>query len=319
MRGDRGRKGSEPPAVSVVMTTYNGMAYVSEAIASIQFQTVDNWELIVIDDGSSDDTVAAVLSTGDARVRVIQNAVNIGQTASLNLGLEEARSGLIARLDQDDLAMPTRLAEQLEMFEAHPELVLVGSWADIIDSEGQKTGDFRPPSYDDEIRRDLIEKLWANPIAHSAVMYRRDDALLAGGYPSNVRLANDYALWLRLLRLGAFANIPKPLCRLRLHEGQASRGPAFAESAREVLIANEHLDNDLRPTGAAERRWRAARGEYSLEMLGVLLTTQFAPAVFRKHVPFLLKTAVCNPSGFLRIPAVLRRALGNRQSAGGGP
>lgn len=198
------------------------------------------------------------------------------------------------------------------MLAARPGLVLVGAWAEVIDSAGRIIGDFQPPCHGDEIRCDLDEKLWANPIVHSAVMYRRADALAVGGYPSNVRLANDYALWLRLLQRGGFANIPKP-CRLRLHGGQASRCSAFAVTAREVLMANQDLNGDLRPTGAAVRRWTAARGEYSLETLGVMLTTQFSTTVIRHHGPFFLATAMRNPAGFRHLPDVLRRAFGNRR------
>src|SRR5947199_7441568 len=131
-----------------LMSTYNAGPYLRPALDSILAQTVDDWRLIAVDDGSSDGTrdVLAEYGADDTRVRVELFEQNRGQTAALNHGLSLVETGWVARLDQDDLAAPDRLERQLSYLRSHPGVAAVASWGDSVDDPGRKGGAFRPPA-----------------------------------------------------------------------------------------------------------------------------------------------------------------------------
>ena len=133
------------PQVSVIMPVYNGGRYLREAVDSILNQTFREFEFIIIDDGSTDDTwsVLTDYAAHDSQVRLIQNEANIGLTRSLNKGLAVSRAALIARQDADDISMPERLARQIAFLEMHPEVGLLGTQGDFIDADGRPIEDRR--------------------------------------------------------------------------------------------------------------------------------------------------------------------------------
>ena len=157
------------PAVSVVMAVRNGMPWVAEAVTSVLGQTLADLELIVIDDGSSDDTAAALAAFRDGRLRLVRQDP-AGLTRSLNRGLGLARAPLVARLDADDTAQPDRLMRQAALLASRPDIGLVGTGALEVDAAGRAVGTIVPPEDDVAIRRALIH---ANPFVHSSVMFRR--------------------------------------------------------------------------------------------------------------------------------------------------
>jgi glycosyltransferase involved in cell wall biosynthesis len=226
------------PAVSVLMSVHNGAPWVREAVESVLAQTLHDLELIVIDDGSTDGTPDVLASIRDPRLRV-ERRMRQGLTLALNRALELARSPLLARLDADDVALPERLARQIEFLEAHPDVGLLGTGAREIDPSGREVTVVRPPADDDAIRRALIR---ANPFVHSSVIVRRSALDKAGRYDPRFPVAQDYDLWMRLARVTRLANLPEPLVVRRLTPGRVSA-----------------VRDDDRLRAEARVRWRAVR------------------------------------------------------------
>ena len=206
------------PAVSVVLPVRNGLPYLTEAVESILHQSFTDFEFLIVDDASTDDTPAYLRSLADARVRVIRHEQSRGVAESLNHGLALASAPLIARQDADDVSEPHRFARQVEWMNAHPECVVLGSQVDKIDSAGHLIEHFPRPTGAAELEHHFATH--ANPFTHGSVMMRRDRALAVGGYRGRIRYAEDYDLWLRLDGPGALANHPETLYRYRVHEQQ---------------------------------------------------------------------------------------------------
>jgi len=196
------------PAVTVLMSVYNGEEFLAEALASVFSQTFTDFELLVIDDGSSDRSAQILAQAGDPRLKVLTNLQNIGLTASLNRGLLQARGMYIARLDADDLALAGRLARQKTILDRQPGLGLVGSFAGKIDASGQPSGQWVTPLEPEDIYYLLN---FRNCLTHSTVMYRRELVLGLGGYRQDRHYAQDYDLWFRLSKKTRLALIPEML------------------------------------------------------------------------------------------------------------
>lgn len=224
--------------MSVVMAVFDGGSWVGAALDSLLGQTLADFEVIVIDDGSTDTTPDVLASLRDPRLRIERRARR-GLTLSLNRALELARAPLIARLDADDLALPERLARQRQFLETNPDVGLLGTGAREVDAAGREVAIVRPPVHDAAIRRALIR---ANPIVHSSVVMRRAALERVGGYDPSFSVAQDYDLWMRLARITRLANLPEPLVIRRLAVGRVS-------AVRE--------DDRLR--AEARVRWRAVR------------------------------------------------------------
>ncbi|PZA09314.1 glycosyl transferase [Rhodopseudomonas palustris] len=210
----------EQPEVSVIMPVRDGERWVAEAIRSVRDQTFADFELLVIDDGSVDATPAilAEAAAADPRLVILQQRRD-GLVAGLNRGLEAARAMLIARLDADDIALPDRLARQVDYMEQHPEVVLLGGWATVIDENGQPKGrDMRPSP--DGLRATLMKK---SPFIHPTVMFRAEAARRVGGYHAAFEAGEDYDFWLRLADVGEVAILPELSIRYREHGGSVTR------------------------------------------------------------------------------------------------
>ncbi len=164
----------QTPLVSVILPVYNCRDYVGEAIQSILNQTYENFELIAIDDGSTDDSAAVIDSFDDPRIYLFQQ-INQGLASTLNRGILMARGPYIARQDQDDLSDPRRLALQIAFMEAHPRCVLLGSWAQIMETD-RLVGRFHRHPVDDLTLR--YQLLFNNPFVHSSTLMRRSALLL---------------------------------------------------------------------------------------------------------------------------------------------
>jgi hypothetical protein len=208
------------PSISVVMSVFNGQAFLSEAIESILSQTFRNFEFLVIDDGSTDRTaeILADYASRDVRIRVMRHG-NKGRTASLNIGINLAAGKYIARMDADDVALPDRLRDQVEFLEQHPEVGLLGGAVELINRQGKVIQTTRPPLEDEEIKSVM---LGYNPMCHPAVMMRKEAAIGAGGYREAFSESEDYDLWLRMSERCQLANLGKPILQYRVHSGQAS-------------------------------------------------------------------------------------------------
>ncbi|MBX9797191.1 glycosyltransferase [Sphingomonas sp.] len=208
------------PRVSVIIAAYNGAALIGETIASLKAQTLTEFEVVIVDDCSTDDTRAVLAAIDDPRFRVIEAAANRGPVHSRNRAFAEARGTYIAGLDQDDLCAPTRLAEQAAYLDAHPDTVLVASAADVI--EGGRVRAARLPAVTCPA---LVEwMLWiCNPLVWSSVMVRADAARRLAPFTRPDRLyAEDFDLYHRIGALGRVARVDTPLLHYRSHEGGAS-------------------------------------------------------------------------------------------------
>jgi hypothetical protein len=209
------------PAISVVLPVYNGETYVREAVESILVQTFKDFELIIINDGSTDGSGAILreLSGRDPRIVLIERP-NGGLVSALNDGIAMARADLIARMDADDVAMPDRFALQLARMLAEPDLGVLGSFIRIMDSTGRiiRLGEY-PVSVEETAR--FMDH--GCPVAHPTVMMRREMLLKVGGYRKLFCHCEDYDLWLRISELGyGIANLPLPLLNYRMHSGNVS-------------------------------------------------------------------------------------------------
>jgi len=213
------------PRVSVVMAVYNAAPFLTEAVCSVLAQTVEDLELIVVDDGSTDGSadIVASMARRDGRVR-LHRQTHGGLVSAITVGCEYARAEYIARMDADDVAAPQRLRRQLEVLETRPRLVLLGTAVVVMDAAGRAHYTIAYPETDGEIRRSILH--W-NCFAHPTVVMRAQALRAVGGYRRAFLHAEDYDLWLRLIEVGEVANLSEPLVYLRTHEGQVTQ--AFLE------------------------------------------------------------------------------------------
>ena len=209
------------PEVTVLMSCYNASRWLHEAIESVLCQTFGNFEFILVDDGSTDETwdIIRVYRDRDQRIVPIRKE-NTGLQDSLNVGIAHARAEWIARLDADDLCEPDRLAEQLRFVRNHPEVVLLGTGFVEIDAQGRFIKKHLYPSGHRELLCHLERMQRFFP--HSSAFYRVDEVKKTGGYNSRFRRAEDWYLWIKLASRGKIACLPKPLVRIRKHSSQIS-------------------------------------------------------------------------------------------------
>lgn len=212
---------SSNPQITVLMSCYNAERWLDEAINSVLNQTFDDFEFILIDDGSRDNTLEIIkkYAVADSRIRIIEKE-NSGLPDSLNMGIAKAHGKWIARIDADDISEPERLEKQYTLAKSDPSLVLIGSNLREIDEEGTLGREYRYPTS----HRDLKKNLLGNRkfFAHSSAFYKTEAVRSVGGYRPRIKISDDYDLWLRLLTLGRLASVDEPLIRLRIHEEQSS-------------------------------------------------------------------------------------------------
>lgn len=200
------------------MPVYNGGAFLGDAIESLLAQTLSDFEFVVVDDGSTDNSVSVLeaFRERDPRVKLIA-AEHQGISASLNRGLGEARADYVAIAHADDLSVPQRLASQAAYLDGHRRVAVVGSFVQTIDGSGCRGVVLRFPADTDEVRTTLRRR---NCLAHPSVMFRRSAVKAVGGY--RLDLLEDYDLWLRLSERFELANLREPLVLYRIHPGQLS-------------------------------------------------------------------------------------------------
>lgn len=208
---------SEDPKVTVLMPVYNGEKYLREAIESILDQTFTDFEFLIINDGSTDGSVGIVESYKDRRIRLVHNEKNLGLIASLNRGMELARGEYIARMDCDDISLPLRLEKQVVFMDAHPEIGVCGSWAKVIDENGNVNGSIKA------LTGKSIKRLcWRpSPFIHPTCIIR-SSLLKENRYSEGYPHAEDYELWLRLSKKTVFFNLKDYLLYYRIHLGNVT-------------------------------------------------------------------------------------------------
>ncbi len=209
------------PLVSVIMPAYNAQEYIKSAIESILKQTFTNFELIIIDDSSTDKTSTIINSfkKKDSRIKVLKNNSKRNIAYVLNMGIEDAQANSIARMDADDIAMPDRLELQYKLLHSKANIAVVGANIIIIDVYGKKTAIRTYPESSQNLKKCLFRY---SPFAHPVVMFRKDFFEEVGKYNPRYSPTEDLDLWFRLGKKYQFATVPKALLLYRVHEKSSS-------------------------------------------------------------------------------------------------
>lgn len=272
------------PTVSVLMPVYNAERYLGEAVESILGQTFADFEFLIVDDGSTDRSRAILerYAAQDPRIRLTSRP-NTGYAAALNELLGLARGELVARMDADDVALPERLARQVDYLRAHPDVVCVGTAVHFIDAAGRFLWDRHPGMEHEAIQ----ERALAGDCAlnHPSVMMRRAALEAVGGYHVEFMPAEDLDLWLRLGEVGRLTNLSDVLMKYRQHEASFSEqhqrlqlersAAAVLEACRRRGIPRREVSvSPWRPVDRRSRMqtyvgygWRGLeRGDYSMAL-----------------------------------------------------
>lgn len=242
------------PRVSIVMPAYNCAWCIDRAIDSVLVQTFTDRELIVVDDGSSDDTPALLARRGNA-LRVIRQA-NAGMSAARNAGIAAAQGEYIAFLDSDDWWRPAKLAQQVELLDAHGELGFCSHASELQSPDGEVLGLWGCPDGVDGLVARVLGGHSAVAGGASSVMVRRELLARTGGFDAALRGAEDTDLWIRLAAAGRYACLPDPLVVVTRNPHSVSRNrEAMRRGALDCLDKNRHLLPVHQQTGY----WRACR------------------------------------------------------------
>jgi len=296
------------PQVSVLMTIYNAEPFLRKSIDSLIAQRFPDWELIAVENGSTDASPSILADYSDPRIRIFPFPANIGRTPALRYALDQARGNYVAVLDADDVSHPERLSRQAAFLDEHPDIALVGSWAQYIDDQGNIFAEFTPPRDECELRDCLG---WINPIVHSSAMYRRQLALEAGGYPKDLVWAQDFGLILALAQRSKVAVIADFLCQLRvLTTGMTGSWKYRVTVAREKLLLFQSAANLLEFSKSARRLNRRAQA---------IAEIRLGAAIFRsesvlKGLRLMFHGLVSDPSA-LWGNGKMRRMFGRRGDA----
>jgi len=213
---------TKTPLISVVIPVYNGNGFLPAALESILGQTYRNFEVIAIDDGSTDNSYEILKNYAerDSRLRVFRNSKNLNIANTLNRGIKLARGQYIARMDADDIALPKRLSRQIKFMKSHPEVVILGGQVKTIDINGKTIGRKLFPKTDGQIRGALFT---TNPIQHPTAIINR--ALLPKNfawYDPALPPAEDYDLFFRLGQFGLYHNLDRFVLKYRQYLGSAT-------------------------------------------------------------------------------------------------
>lgn len=241
--------GGEPPLVSVVTSAYNVGRYVRRSLDSVLGQDLEDLELIVVDDGSTDETTRYLeeVEREDRRVRLYRRT-NQGLTAALVLGCSVSRGRYIARHDADDLSLPGRLRKQAGLLSSEPSLSLVSCHAYVVGPDGELLLEEEGPTATAEATEALRSR-GRGPNGHGSAMFRADDYRAVGGYRGPFRFAQDWDLWLRLTERGGFAFVPEFLYAYRYEERGIS---AVRKRQQQALYELAMAAREARAAGASE-------------------------------------------------------------------
>lgn len=225
------------PLVSVFMAVYNGERYLKNAVESLLSQTYQNFEIIAVDDGSTDRSASILAGMADPRLKVVRSPANLGLTRSLIIARQHAAGIYFARQDADDLSHPERLARQVEHLRSNPGVGLVHADYEVIDARGRRLDTVVLEQQTGEALKSAL--VFGNIFAHGAVMFTRECYDAVGGYRSFMEVTQDYDLYLRISERAELANLPQILYSLRFHADSIGR------SRREKQLAYQQLALDL--------------------------------------------------------------------------
>ena len=210
------------PKVSIILPTYNGAKYIAHAIESVRQQTYTDYEFLIVNDGSTDETESIVqkYAQEDSRIHYSKNEKNLRLIRTLNRGLRLAKGDYIARLDDDDQRVdPTKLAKQVEFLDTHPEYGLVGTSIITVDEKGKEIGKVKSKETDKKIRESL---LLYNQFLHPSVLIRKSVIDRIGRYDEKALHVEDYDLWLRMGKVTKMYNLPDFTTKYMIRSGSIS-------------------------------------------------------------------------------------------------
>jgi glycosyltransferase involved in cell wall biosynthesis len=278
------------PLISVVMSLYNSELYLREAMDSVFSQTFNDFEFIIVDDGSSDGGEDIVHSYDDDRIHYFRQE-NAGLAAALNTAISMARGDLIARMDPDDICLPKRLAKQYDYMQHNPEMIIVGSAATCIDASGAILADVQMRHL--YLRGEL--SLPETPCIHPSVLFRRSIFDRVGGYSEEMRYGGeDAVLFNKMLAFGAVANISEPLIKYRLtNSSMSQKSKRFNLLLRQRVykeVSGEDISKIEKKNLAEEyKRPKSGLFGYHLYVGKLLITNRGKQALARTHFYKALK------------------------------
>lgn len=297
------------PTVSVVIPVYNAAAFIKDCVASVIHQTYRDFEIIIIDDGSTDESAEMIRSFNDQRIRFIQNENNIGLIATLNKAFALCRGKYIARLDADDMALPERLSIQVQFMDSNPELALLGS--SYFPLSNKTTSAVVLASGKGTIQANL---LFNSCFAHPSVMIRKSalaerNPVFNPAFPH----AEDYELWVWMMQHYTIDNIVEPLIHYRLHEQQISKTKATEQkdTAQKIRInylqwldvpfnSNDYAFHRQLAEGTVE--WNTQTYERALAHIHtIILAAQQQPAIANKAFNAYLIAFIADKAKFLKL------------------
>ncbi len=232
--------------ITVLLPAYNTGKYLREAVDSVLAQTYTNFELLIINDGSTDDTDEILKSYTDPRINTITQQ-NKGLITTLNEGVIAAKGDIIARMDADDICMPDRLEKQIDFLNRNEEYVLVGSEGNIMDKDGKYLMPLIPVGHSHE---EILAKIDVKvPFIHPSVMFRKAAVIKAGLYPKNALDFEDHLLWKNLLAVGKVCNLPEKLMKVRFNPESVTiderwRGQEFIDIRRRSIVNGYVTETD---------------------------------------------------------------------------
>jgi glycosyltransferase involved in cell wall biosynthesis len=239
----------ENPILSVLMPAYNAGAYIQEAIDSVLAQSFTNFELLVFNDGSTDNTLSVLKQYTDPRLKIF-NQENMGLVNTLNKGLSLAKGKYVARFDADDICLPNRFQIELDFLESNPDYILVSGDVEYMDNVGDFIFNYKCALYEDaEIRSSGMKEC---PFIHSAIMYVRQMVLDAGGYNPLAINFEDHLLWKNLLPFGKMKNLKVNLIKVRFNAASVTvdakwRGEEFNEiKQRSIQCGKVSVEDGIR-------------------------------------------------------------------------
>ena len=286
------------------MAVYNNDAYLEQTLKSILSQTYRDFEVIIINDFSTDKTSSILekYKKEDKRFNIINNDSNLGLTKSLNIGLNIAQGQYIARLDADDIASPERLSIQKEFLDNNKEIVCIGSASIIIDENGKQTGFKKVVSNIDSLKFRMI---LSNQISHPSAIFRGEIIKKIGGYNENYKYAQDFNLWSSLLKAGyKISNIEKPLIFYRVHNKSISQGGKQSEAYDcAIKIIRENLSNYIKYT---EKDWQTFFNATHKHSVKTYEDLRIAYNLLDNLKKSYFKKEIISPSGVLEINTYIR-------------
>lgn len=231
------------PAITVLMPAYNAARFVREAVASILNQTFDDFELLIVDDGSIDSTAAVIESISDSRIRLVRNQKNLGLIETLNRGIELAEGRYIARMDADDISLPRRFEWQYQLMEQSPKVVACSGWSVDVCPGACNKHNFREADHETLLGRMFVE----SPLSHPASFIRRSTLVDTGiRYDSRYTHCEDYRLWFDLSKVGRLSNVQKMVLRYRIVKTSVSQRHGVEQAQTARRLRREIVDDFFR-------------------------------------------------------------------------